>query len=171
MKKTALLLAAVTVIFMFTSCGSANSLPKEPSEFSFSLTWGCYGISSYDSATGKLVKTKDATHPEDYITTYQLSEEELEQIYELIRELDIESYPDEYDPHPNGLASDPSMTLILSVHTDELDKTVTAEDIAITYESKNIKGQRFLSVCKSIRDILIATDEWEALPEYEFFYD
>lgn len=171
MKKTTLLLAAVTLIFMLTSCGNANSLPKEPSEFSFSLTWGCYGISSYDSATGKLVKTKDATHPEDYITTYQLSEEEFEQIYELIRGLDIESYPDEYNPHPNGLASEPPMTLILSVHMDEIDKTITAEDIAITYESKNIKGQRFLSVCKSIRDILIATDEWEALPEYEFFYD
>lgn len=164
-------MAAAAVICMLASCGSATSLPEEPNEFTFSLTWGCYGISSYDSATGKLVKTKDATHPEDYITTYHLSEEELEQIYELIRELDIESYPDEYNPHPGGLASEPSMTLILSVHTDELDKTVTADDIALTYESKNIKGQRFLSVCKSIRDILIATDEWGALPEYEFFYD
>ncbi len=171
MKKTALLSAIISIIFVLTSCGGGSTLPEEPDGFSFSLTWGCYGVSSYDSATGKLVKTKDATHPEDYITTYQLSEEELERIYELIRVLDIESYPDEYNPHPNGLASEPPMTLILSVHTDEFDKTVVAEDIALTYESKNIKGQRFLSVCKSIRDILIGTDEWKSLPEYEFFYD
>lgn len=139
--------------------------------FSFSLTWDCYGISSYDSESGKLVKTKDATNPEDYITTYQLTEAQKQEIYDLILNLNITSYPDIYNPQKNGLASNPSMTLILSVKTDTVQKTITAENIALTCESEDREGQKFLNVCEAIRDILIETEEWKALPEYEFLYD
>ncbi len=142
-----------------------------PDNLSFSLTWNTYGISSYDSATGKLVKTSDATNPEDYITTLELDGQQLFAIWELLWELDIETYPDEYDPHGGGLSSDPSMTLILTLRDGDKVKTVRAEDIALTYESNDPKGQKFLDTCKGIRDILTATEEWKALPEYEFFYD
>ena len=141
-----------------------------PDNLSFSLTWNTYGISSYDSATGKLVKTTDATNPEDYITTLQLDGQQLFAIWELLWELDIETYPDEYNPH-GGLASSPPMTLILTLREGDKVKTVRAEDIALSYESDDPKGQKFLDTCKAIRDILTATEEWKALPEYEFFYD
>jgi len=141
-----------------------------PDNLSFSLTWNTYGISSYDSATGKLVKTTDATNPEDYVTTLELDGTQLFEIWELLWELDIETYPDEYNPH-GGLASSPSMTLILTLRDGDKVKTVRAENIALSYESDDPKGQKFLDTCKGIRDILIATEEWKALPEYEFFYD
>jgi len=141
-----------------------------PDNLSFSLTWNTYGISSYDSATGKLVKTTDATNPEDYVTTLELDGTQLFEIWELLWELDIETYPDEYNPH-GGLASSPSMTLILTLREGDKVKTVRAEDIALSYESDDPKGQKFLDTCKAIRDILTATEEWKALPEYEFFYD
>ena len=102
--------------------------------FSFNLTWGCYGISSYDSETGILVKTNDATNPEEYVTTYYLTEEEKKQIYNLIEDLDMEKYPDEYNPHNGGIMSSPSMTLVLSVKNGDFQKTIMAEDIALTYE-------------------------------------
>ena len=139
--------------------------------FSFSLTWGCYGVSSYDSETGILVKTTDATNPEDYVTIYYLTKEEQQQIYDMIINLDVTSYPDEYNPHNDGVMSSPSMTLVLSVKTGDFDKTIMAEDIALSYETDNIKGQKFLYTCKMIQDILMETKEWEALPEYEFLYD
>lgn len=142
----------------------------EADGFSFSLTWGCYGISSYDSATGRLVKTSDATHPEDYVTTYYLTDEQKQEIYNLITELNIEKYPDEYNPHKNAVST-PYMTLILSVKTDGIDKTVTCPETVLSYDANNRKGQKFLDVCKAIEEILTATDEWKALPEYEFFYD
>jgi len=149
--------------------GSVNT--DVPDNLSFSLTWNTYGISSYDSATGKLVKTTDATNPEDYITTLKLDGTQLFAIWELLWELDIETYPDEYDPQGGELSSDPSMTLILTLRDGDKVKTVRAEDIALTYESNDPKGQKFLDTCKGIRDILTATEEWKALPEYEFFYD
>ncbi len=105
------------------------------------------------------------------ITTLELDGQQLFAIWELLWELDIETYPDEYDPHGGGLSSDPSMTLILTLRDGDKVKTVRAEDIALTYESNDPKGQKFLDTCKGIRDILTATEEWKALPEYEFFYD
>ena len=140
-----------------------------PDGFSFALTWGCYGISSYDSDTGKLVKTNDATHPEDYVTEYRMTAEELAWIWDLIRDLDVESYPDEYDPQ-NG-RSKPSMTLILTVRTADGEKTIAAKGIGLDYESEDAKGQRFLSFCRDMEELLTATDAWKALPEYEKLYE
>ncbi len=149
----------------------ASMDPLDDTNFEFSLTWGCYGISSYDSKTERLVKTTDAARPEDYITTYSLTTEQWLKIINCFSELNIESYPDEYDPHGGTLSSDPSMTLTLTVRSGDFSKTVTARDIALTYECEDPKGQKFLDVCKVIRDILTSSDEWKALPEYEFFYD
>ena len=146
-------------------------IAKKPyDDFSFSLTWNCFGVSSYDSESGRLIKTTDATHPEDYITEYHLSDAEKEYIYRLVSDLDLSSYPDKYDPH-EGMASEPPMTLILTVRTGDLVKTVEAKNIAISYESRNPKGQAFLTACREIVDLLTATDEWKALPDYEFLYE
>ena len=141
-----------------------------PEVFSFALTWNCYGVSSYDSATGKLVKTTDATHPEDYVTTHYINEKEAGQVWQLIQKLGIEGYPDEYDPNP-GVFSTPDMTLILTVRTADGEKTVKAEGIAMSYESKDEKGQKFLDTCRAIEEILTDTEEWKALPDYEFLYE
>ncbi len=143
---------------------------EAPEDFSFALTWNCYGVSSYDSATGKLVKTTDATHPEDYVTEYHLTEAEQQQIQKLMQELDLDSYPSRYDPNPD-VKSEPSMTLILTARTAEGEKTVRAENIAILGDAKDAKGRKFLDVCRAIENILYATDAWQALPEYEFFYE
>lgn len=153
-------------VFMFACAPSDVTVPED---FSFALTWNTYGISSYDSKTGKLIKTSHASHPEDYVTYYTLTDENKARIYKLLSSLDPESYPDEYDPG-NGL-SEPSMTLILTVFINGKEKTIKAEDIALSYDSNNSKGRRFLSACREIGEMLMATEEWQALPDYEFFYD
>lgn len=138
-------------------------------DFSFSLTWNCYGVSSYDSKTGKLVKTTDAPNPEDYVTTYTLTSEDQAFFQTLINTLDVDSYPDVYDPK-NG-SSRPSMTLILTVRAGDTVKTIAAEDIGLSYKSDDPKGQAFLFTCESIIDRLTATEEWKALPDYAVYYE
>lgn len=170
MKKLIVLVVALLCALSVSGCNSNEPDSNVPEDFYFSLTWGCYGISSYDSKTGKLVKTTDATHPDDYVTSYKLTNEDKEYIFSLIASLDVDSYPDIYDPH-NGMVSSPSMTLILTVCVNGEEKTVKAEDICLSYQSKNEKGQKFLSVCEAIQDRLKSTAEWESLPEYEFYYD
>lgn len=176
MKRITGLLMCLCLIVMLSACQNEETSKNEETsmgsldDFNFSLTWDCYGVSSYDSKTGKLVKTTDAANPEDYVTTYRLTPEQKQKIYDLISDLNVTSYPDTYNPHKNGLSSSPSMTLILSVNTDKVQKTITAADIAMSYGSEDRKGQKFLSVCEAIKDILIETDEWKSLPEYEVFY-
>lgn len=168
--------AALTVVLaalLICGCGKDSKAPwgnDVPEDFSFSYVWNMYGISSYDSETGKLIKTTHATHPEEYETTYVLPDSEMAQIYEQISSLDILSYPDEYNPN-EGVYTSPPMTLILSVKYGDVEKTVKAENIAYSSSSENKKGQKFLSVCKAIEEILTGSEEWKALPEYEFLYD
>ncbi len=113
--------------------------PVLTENFTFWITWNTYGISSYSSDTKTLIKTTDTTHPEDYEIKCTLSDKELAAVYQIIEELDITSYPDTYDPHSGNLASDPSMSLILSVRSKSINKTVNALDIALTFDSDDKK--------------------------------
>ena len=170
MKKIALILTLVMLLFCLSGCRE-KLLPQErPDDFSFSLIWGVYGTSSYDSRTGKLVKTTDATHPEDYVTYLHLSDEMLDYFYRLLRDLDIEDYPDEYDPDPHTMCS-PSSALSVTVRANGKTKVVNVDDMATSPIALIGKSKRYLETCKIIRDLLIETEEWKALPEYEFFYD
>lgn len=151
--------------FTLTACSSVMT-ENRPDDFSFSLVWNTYGISYYNSASGSLVKTTDATNPEDYITSLRLTSEQLDAIYTKIAALNMEKYPDKYDPF-NNMMSEPSQTIILTCG----DKSIACERICLGYESDNKKGQNFLDTVKFIVDILTSTEEWQALPEYEFYYD
>jgi hypothetical protein len=162
------------ILTVFCACAEKPS-EKPAGDFSFTLVWGCYGISSYDSKTGKLVKTNHATHPEDYVTTFYFTEAELAEIEALLSALDLKNYPDEYDPHltedGQTTLSSPSMDLILTVEMNGEVKTVACRDIALQYTSRVKKGNALLQTCKQMIDQLTATEEWRALPDYEFLYD
>ena len=175
MRKPAALILLLFILALLAGCGTPPAVGEGarenavPEDFSFALTWGAYGISSYDSKTGRLVKTDDATEPENYVTSHTLSDAEKAYIYETILALDIASYPEEYDPH-RGVMSSPSMTLVLTVEMNGTEKTVRAEKICMSFESEDKQGQRFLSACRVISEMLMATPEWNALPDYEHYY-
>ena len=138
-------------------------------EFEFSLTWGTFGISSYDSKTGRLVKTDDVKNVEDFTTTYFLTPQEKWTVYKTVRDMEITSYPDEYNP-TEGIGSDPYQTLILSAKINNISKTITANQVALGNATSE-KGQRFMDACKTISNILVNTEEWKALPDYPYLYD
>ena len=172
MRKTIALFLILVCVLSAAGCNTQETVSNSdvvPEDFAFALTWGCYGISSYDSQTDKLVKTTDATNPDDYVTYYKLTDQDKEYIYNLIATLDVGSYPEVYDPQ-NGM-SEPSMTLILKVYCNGTRKTIKAENIGLSFTSEDKKGQAFLSVCEAIRNRLIAPEEWQALPDYEKLYE
>ena len=138
---------------------------EPPEDFAFSLIFGVGGESRYDSTTGQLVKR--AADAGESSAVCRLTEAQRRMVYAAIAQLHIDSYPDRYDPQNGTLGSDPSMTLILSVTADGAVKTVRAENIALTFTADNDKGQAFLDVCRSIRDMLTETDAWKALPDTE----
>lgn len=138
-------------------------------DFYFSLKWGTHGISSYDSLSRKLIKTNDASNLEDYMTYYYLTDDELSQIYALILDLDMLSYPDDYNP-TEGMATLPSEDLELRVFTKDFHKMITAENVAFS-EPTSTKGKKFMDILNEIIDILEGTDAWKSLPDYPYLYD
>ena len=156
--------------------GSDIELPKD---FSFSITWGTYGISSYDSRSGKLVKTNDATDVSKYTTYVKMSKSELQTVYRcLFSEIDITKYPESYDPFnaPDAetrLMSEPNQTIIISVTANGSTKIVKCEKIAhagLDYCYCD-EAKAFLTAERKIVDLITSFPEWEAFPDYEFFYD
>ena len=156
-----------------------DGIAPVPEDFAFSFTWGCYGISSYDSGTGRLVKTTDASHPEDYVTELILDEDQRQAVWLLLSDLALETYPAEYDPYnaPDALqrvASEPNRDLILRVRADGRETTVSCRGICL--DGLGVKGyderaRAFLEACTHLERLLTGTPEWAALPDYEVFYE
>ena len=80
-------------------------------------------------------------------------------------------YPDVYDPFETEdgatVSSSPSQTIVLTVG----DKTISCPDVALGGASASPRGQEFLKAVDAIVEMLTSTDEWQALPEYEVYYD
>lgn len=150
-----------------------------PDDFSFTIQWGVGAYSSYDSKTGRLVKTTDTTHPEDYVTHLSLSEYEINRFYTFITwHMDIFKLPDEYDPindpsSKSKIQSEPYETIILTVRADGREKTVTCPEIPLGdhYGYCHHAYTFYNMTVRYITDLLMSSPEWQALPEYEFFYE
>ena len=177
MKRIILIFICVSVLLCGVSCGKSNSVM--PDDFSFSIIWNVLGISSYDSQTGKLVKTRDATDVNDYTTYLNMTEEELKAVYRfLFDDIDITEYPDTYDPfnapdNYNEIVSDPYDIIIITATANGSTKTVTCKPISFgTLDDCYCDESRaFLTAINNIVDLITASPEWEALPELEFVYD
>lgn len=150
-----------------------------PSDFSFSIVWNVYGISSYNSQTGKLVKTRDATDVGKYTDYVQLSDDALKLIYKyLFIDIDITNYPDKYDPFYNPVngfefRSEPSQTIIITATANGITKTITCENIALSgpFDCPTEMGKAFITSADNVSALLMALPEWSAFPDYEFLYD
>ena len=158
--------------------GDAVDGIEPPADFSFSFVWDCYGISSYDSASGKLVKTSHATYPEDYITTLNLTAEQREQVWLWLSALELETFPAEYDPYnpPDEkptVFSKPNRNLVLTLRQNGKEITVACRGICLDGcgEGYDARARAFLQVCDQLTDLLTHTPEWESLPDYEFYYE
>ena len=173
-KRIISILICVSVLLCGASCGKEAKQTTMPDDFSFSIVWNVFGISSYDSKTGKLVKTKDATDINKYTTYLNLTEEELNNVYRLLFvDIDITEYPDTYDPFNNSLGSDPDDTIVITATANGRTKTVTCEHIApgTVDDCYCDEARAFWTVKDEIVDMITSSPEWEALPELEFFYD
>lgn len=159
--------------------GTVSKLPDAsktqnalPDDFSFSITWNCYGDSTYDSSSGKLVKQKSATKPSEFTATLTLTDEQKLNVYKLLtQDIDLFSYPAFYDPfYPQE--SEPVQTIIVSMTANGKTKSVKCIDVALD-GANNCSGKKdkdFLKVVESITALLTATEEWKALPEWEHLY-
>ena len=154
--------------------GSKNSAKTPPADFSFSLVWNTFGISSYDSKTGRLIKTSDTSNIKKYTTAYKMTDSELATVYNLL--IQLKDYPENYDPYndPSSetrVGSEPNHTVIVKFTADGIEKTITCSEICNGVNGGyNEAAKKFLQIEKQIEDMLTSTKQWQALPDYEFLY-
>ena len=132
-------------------------------DFSFSFTWGVFGNNSYDSTTGTLTKKHAMPDYKKCEVTCTLTMQEKIQIYNIIQGLEMDAYPDEYNP-TEGIGTDPYQSLILSAKAGAWEKTITANQVALG-DATSEKGQTFMDACNAIRAILENTEAWKSMPE------
>ena len=167
------LLIPITMLMAVSSCSSSAvpSFSVAQEDFYFVLTWGVQKDSSYDSRTGTLIKTKYVRErqPEEYIAAYQYPN--INEIYEMAKSINVFSYADDYYPYEGcSMRSDPSVDYVLEIN----DKTITSEDCPIASEipdSVTKKGKRYLTLIFAIKNTLVNSDEWKAMPDPEILYD
>ena len=160
---------------LLSSCSSSNnSVPSFsvlPEDFYFVLTWGVQKDSSYDSRTGTLIKTKYVIErqPEEYIAAYQYPN--INEIYEMAKSINVYSYADEYYPYEgSSIATNPTVDYVFEIN----NKTITSENCPILSEipdGVSKRGKKYLTLILTIKNTLINSDEWKAMPDFEFLYD
>ena len=155
--------------------------------FSWGPKWGPYEMSSYDSLTGELVKVRtecfmgqlEEHTPEEYITTYFLTDEQKKELYQKITDTDILSYPDIYKPYPEWETLSQERVTV-KVRYDNKEKEIVCypyPDGIMEHpelnkiETDDEKANDFISLCSTIEKILTDSDEWKALPYYETYMD
>ena len=97
-------------------------------------------------------------------------------IYGLISSLNLNAYPKEYDPFNDPKSESkvyqtPSVTWEIQVFAKGKEYVISCPNIAGgTPKGYNDRATAFVDVFRQIRNFLMETEEWKALPEYEVFY-
>lgn len=197
MKKKIIALAVAAVLVITTVIVTGYKLnwfkaeKTVPDDFYISYSWGPkwgpYEMSSYDSLTGELVKVRtecfmgqpEEHTPEEYITTYFLTDEQKKKLYQKITDTDILSYPDIYKPYPEWETLSQERVTV-KVRYDNKEKEIVCYPYPAgimehpelnKIETDDEKANDFISLCSTIEKILTASDEWKALPYYETYID
>ena len=155
---------SLCMLFTITSCSTFSK--TMPEDFHFSLTWGPFGCSSYNSETGELIKKKD----ENIQTTYFMDEAELKQVYEILMDYRIHKI-DKLTNFGFFFCSPPGKYEIV-MYTDDIKHVIKTPDSGVDFSRKpyTIKARRFYNAIVEIKNIIYESEEWKSLPDSEMLY-
>ena len=142
-------------------------------DFEIVLTWNAYGISHYDSKSGELIKTTDASRPEDYKTVHLLTDAERCAVWNLLTEMNFPKVPSNYLPNPE-IQSEPDTKIELTVNVGDQSSHIVSRGSAFSMIDDSEKGaeaRRFINAFNGLTELLENCDEWKALPDYEHYYE
>ena len=179
-------ISAVLIPFLLIAA-LAGCQRKSGDGFSFRIRWGVMKQSSYDSGTGILIKTTNASDPDEFKTKLKLSREDLAELSELATALDLSAIPDApetYEPYiTEGVGwalAKPANVLELTLRTEQGEKTILCigslslmlwdEDMEAMYEPVDANGAAFVTLVRRILGMIRSSKAWKALPEYEVLY-
>lgn len=154
------------VVFVFSlslilaSCNANNQMPEnKPSDFNFVLNYGVEAKNQLD--TQKEMFTKDMVMDPSVTTTLKLTDEEMDEIYTLMKNINILNYPDNFNPFSNSLMT-PYSTYSFKIIVNGKEKNINWKDES---GSNNKEAVDLRNLIKRIQEIIYSKDEYKKLPE------
>lgn len=168
-KKTFIVVFALFV-FILTACSANKSqnsqLPeKKPSDFNFVLNYGVNAKNQLDTPKGTY--TKDMVTAPSVTTTLKLSDEEMNEIYTVMRNINILSYPDNFNPKSN-MFQNPFQTYSIKIIANGKEKNIYWKDESVSNSKEAVKLRDLI---KRIHEIISTKEEYKKLPEPQGGYD
>lgn len=160
-----LLLHLCVLLFAFSLAGCSpagdeNQLPPSmPKDFNFVFNFGYDGKNQLDTINGKF--TKDMIVDPSFTVDFELSDEEMNTIYNEMREINILSYPEDYTPICNVMHT-PFDTYSIKIITGGREKNIHWADRYITSGEDSV---RLRGLFGKIRQIIINKEEYKKLPQ------
>lgn len=167
MKKLTLYFLLLCIIVISVSgCNSNNIISKKPKNFNFTLNYGINGKNQINTFKGEY--TKDMISLPSIVTTLKLSDEEMNEIYMEMKNIDIFSYS--YNPFPDDFYKNsnesivsvtPYRTYIFKINYDGKTKELLWED---EHQSQGIKATKLRSLIIRIQSMVEQKEEYKKLP-------
>lgn len=159
----------LTSLILLCGCSRLRLPRKMPTDFYFTVSWGFDG--HYDSRTKILSKGYNYDLEQECATELVLSEEDLEEIYKIIRRVRIDKEFKEYNP--KFFHSSPSPALGLNVFYENQVYSVIVEGAGLNDSMFFYKEGRRIAraIRKIVQNYIINTEEYKSLPENQLFYD
>lgn len=156
----------LSVVFVFSlslilaSCNANNQMPEnKPSDFNFVLNYGVDAKNQLD--TQKEMFTKDMVMDPSVTTTLKLTDEEMDEIYTLMKNINILNYPDNFNPFSNSDQT-PYSTYSFKIIVNGKEKNINWKDES---GSNNKEAVDLRNLIKRIQEIIYSKDEYKKLPE------
>lgn len=143
-----------------TSSSTENKLPKsKPDDFNFILNYGITAKNQLNTVDGTY--TKDMIGEGTLTTNLKLSEEEMNDIYKTMRNIDILSYPGIFTPESNT-GQTPFPTYWIRIFYEGKEKRIYWED---EKDSKTKEAVKLRELYKKIHEIVVEKEEYKKLPK------
>ncbi|MFA9555962.1 hypothetical protein ACERII_01455 [Evansella sp. AB-rgal1] len=162
------ILVLVVCIFLFSACYSdkegESSLEQMPEDFNFSLIYGTYGKQKIDTFHDLVVK--DLVEDGTVEVTLQLTDQEMNDIYKKMLELNIMS--EELDLNEeNECESDPPSISVWEIEMNTNKKTINYG----TYCDYHQDVLNLMKLEDYIHEIVSNKEKYKSLPDSNGYYE
>ena len=145
---------------ILASCNANNQmLENKPSDFNFVLNYGVDAKNQLD--TQKELFTKDMVMDPSVTTTLKLTDEEMNEIYTLMKNINIFNYPNNFNSYSHSRRT-PYSTYSFKIIVNGKEKNINWKDEGAS-DNKDAVDLRNLII--RIQEIVRSKDEYKKLPE------
>ncbi|ADL52325.1 hypothetical protein [Clostridium cellulovorans] len=154
-------------LVIITGCStSKQKLPQErPKDFGFILNYGIGAKNQLDTFKGTY--TKDMIGEQPITTNLKLSDEEMDEIYSIMRDINICSYPDDFKPK-SSTSTKPFNTYSIKVLFDNKEKNIYWDEDNLSVSKDAVELRNLFD---KIHKIISGKEEFKVLPNPQNSYE